>query len=228
MADSWEDEDFEPQAPVVAQPVVKGQWDDEDVEEDTAKESWEDDEVKPPAAPAPTAKPKVEKKKSGKGKEVVNAPAEDNGKLSDPVAEKLRMQRIVEEADLASTKELFKSEGKESKSLDDFIPKSETDFIEYGRLVAAKITPYQKNFPYMAMLKELLKNVTNDMDSVSVKELSSALTVTLNAKLKAEKDALGGKKKSGPKKTQLKVDKPDDDDMRLGGGAYDNDDYDFM
>ncbi|KAK1285314.1 hypothetical protein QJS10_CPB20g01064 [Acorus calamus] len=55
------------------------------------------------------------------------AAAECQGNFkTNPLAEKLRQQRLVEEADYKSTTELFVKKGDE-KTLDNFIPKSESD-----------------------------------------------------------------------------------------------------
>jgi hypothetical protein len=51
--------------------------------------------------------------------------------------------RLVEEADFKSTTELFAKKGGEQKSLDTFIPKSESDFAEYAELIANKLRPYE-------------------------------------------------------------------------------------
>ncbi len=48
----------------------------------------------------------------------------------------------MEEADYKSTKELFGKNGDE-KTLDNFIPKSESDFLEYAELVSDKLRPYE-------------------------------------------------------------------------------------
>ena len=50
--------------------------------------------------------------------------------------------RLVEEADYKSTKELFGERGDE-KTLDSFIPKSESDFLEYAELVSNKLRPFE-------------------------------------------------------------------------------------
>lgn len=52
--------------------------------------------------------------------------------------------RLVEEADYQHTTELFggqKSTG--GRTLEDFIPKSEDDFLEYAELLAQKIRPFE-------------------------------------------------------------------------------------
>lgn len=50
--------------------------------------------------------------------------------------------RLVEEADYKATKELFSSRGDE-KNLDNFIPKSESDFLEYAELISHKLRPFE-------------------------------------------------------------------------------------
>lgn len=48
----------------------------------------------------------------------------------------------MEEADYRSTAELFAKKGDE-KTLDNFIPKSESDFLEYAELISNKLRPYE-------------------------------------------------------------------------------------
>jgi len=214
MDDDWDAEDFTPVLPILAkdEPKLKSQWDDEDLEE----EPKEEEKPKPVAV-----KPKVEKKKE-KVKKV-----EDDGPLSDPLAEKLRQQRLVEEADYQHTSELFGGKQRGARSLEGFIPKSEDDFLEYAELLAQKLRPFEKSFHYKTLLKALMRHSVASLNASDAKEVSSSMTVIANEKLKAEKDATAGKKKTGAKKKQLIVDKPDDDG--LGGVSYDAvDDYDFM
>ncbi|XP_030964801.1 eukaryotic translation initiation factor 3 subunit J-like isoform X2 [Quercus lobata] len=138
--EDWEDEQI---PPIPTKEQSKINWDDEDVDNDDVKESWEDEdehttapETKPPVERAPK-KPAVEAaEKKGKTVEVVKE------EPLDPVAEKLRQQRLVEEADYKSTKELFGERGDE-KTLDNFIPKSDTDFLEYAELVSQKLRPFE-------------------------------------------------------------------------------------
>lgn len=49
--------------------------------------------------------------------------------------------RLVEEADFKATTELF-GKRPDGKSLDSFIPKSESDFAEYAELISSQIRPY--------------------------------------------------------------------------------------
>ena len=48
----------------------------------------------------------------------------------------------MEEADYRSTTELFAKKGDE-KTLDNFIPKSESDFLEYAELLSHKLRSYE-------------------------------------------------------------------------------------
>ena len=50
--------------------------------------------------------------------------------------------RLVEEADYNSTKELFGKRDDE-KTLENFIPNSESDFLEYAELISHKLRPYE-------------------------------------------------------------------------------------
>ncbi|KAG0591138.1 hypothetical protein KC19_1G152800 [Ceratodon purpureus] len=134
MDDDWDADDFTPVLPILAkdEPKLKSQWDDEDLEE----EPKEEEKPKPVAV-----KPKVEKKKE-KVKKV-----EDDAPLSDPLAEKLRQQRLVEEADYQHTSELFGGKQRGGRSLEGFIPKSEDDFLEYAELLAQKLRPFEVGYP---------------------------------------------------------------------------------
>ncbi|CAH8387856.1 unnamed protein product [Eruca vesicaria subsp. sativa] len=228
--DDWEDEQL---APLPAKVVLKSNWDDEDVDENDIKDSWEDDDDEP--APPPPVKPPTEKappkkaaaakaaEKKGKAADVPKeAPKEEP---LDPISEKLRMQRLVEEADYRATAELFGTKVDE-KNVDVFIPKSEADFLEYAEMISQKLKPYEKSYHYIALLKAVMRHSLTNMKAADVKDVASSITAIANEKLKAEKEAAAGRKKTGGKKKQLIVDKANDD---LVAGPYDAmDDFDFM
>ncbi|OVA09481.1 Eukaryotic translation initiation factor 3 subunit J [Macleaya cordata] len=218
--------DVEPVAPVLKKEEPKNRWDDEDLEDNDVKESWEDeDEPAPVVAPQPPAekipKKPVAKASENKGTTVKVATQE----VLDPVAEKLRQQRLVEESDYKSTKELFGKEG-DDKSLDTFIPKSESDFLEYAELISHKLRPHEKSFHYIGLLKTVMRLSMTSLKAADAKEVASSITAIANEKLKAEKEANAGKKKTAAKKKQLIVDKPDDEAVVTTYDALD--DYDFM
>ncbi|PUZ73800.1 hypothetical protein GQ55_1G016400 [Panicum hallii var. hallii] len=230
--EDWDAEDFQPAAPVIKAEALKNQWADEDVEEDDVKDSWEEEEEekpKPPPVEKPTAKPSS-KAPAKKGKQQASTSAEepDEPPLS-PTSEKIRQQRLVEEADFKSTTELFAKKGGDQKSLDTFIPKSESDFAEYAELIANKLRPYEKSFHYMGLLKNVMRLSMTSLKGADAKDISSSVTAIANEKIKAEKEAAAGKKKQGAKKKQLHIEKGDDDFIPGRGGGYDDpDEYDFM
>lgn len=223
--EDWEDEQI---PPLISKAVAKSKWDDEDVDESDVKESWEDDDE---PAPAPPMKP-PEKAEKAPSKPASKAPGkkgktteEQKEEVLDPVAEKLRQQRLVEEADYKSTKELF-GKGDDEKNLDNFIPKSESDFTEYAELISHRLRPHEKSYHYIGLLKAVMRLSMTSLKAADAKDVASSITAIANEKLKAEKEAAAGKKKTGGKKKQLHVDRPDDD---LAVDTYDAlDDYDFM
>jgi translation initiation factor 3 subunit J len=99
---------------------------------------------KPPpvekTAPKPSGKGAAKK---GKQQASTSSEVVQDEALDDPALEKLRQQRLVEEADFKSTTELFGKKDGSEKSLDTFIPKSESDFAEYAELIANKLRPYE-------------------------------------------------------------------------------------
>lgn len=233
--DDWEEEDFEPTAPKLKPEPIKSKWEDEEEEDDDVKESWEDEdepvkENKPaPVVETSAAKPSTKgTNKKGKQPESTSKHAEVASEvLSDPLAEKLRQQRLVEEADFKSAKELFGKKGNDEKTLDNFIPKSESDFMEYAELLSHKIRPFEKSFHYNGLLKAVLRLSMTNMKAADAKEISSSVNAIANEKIKLEKEAQAGKKKTGAKKKQLHVEKGDDD-FAITGTYDDADDYDFM
>ncbi|KAK1284808.1 hypothetical protein QJS10_CPB21g01616 [Acorus calamus] len=101
--------------------------------------------------------------------------------LAYPLVEKLRQQRLVEEADYKSTTELFAKKGDE-KTLDNFIPKSESDFMEYAELISHKLRPYEKSFHYIGLLKAVMRLSTTALKAADAKEVASLLLLQLRMK----------------------------------------------
>ena len=94
----------------------------------------------------------------------VQKPRADDEPLDDPIAEKLRQQRLVEEADYAATMELFGS----SRELDGFIPKTNKEFEEFGKLVAAKyLMGHASAKGYKGAMKSLLHVALHERLSVA-------------------------------------------------------------
>jgi len=212
----WDDDDFEVELPATkaAEPVKDAAaFDGED----------EEDDEKPATASTETSKPKSDKtkKKNRFKEEYVDV---DDETLDDPLAEKMRLQRLEEEADLKAAQEMFGGAG---KNLESFIPKTEAEFVEYGELMYAKyLRSLERNPSYRALLKALLKKACTNLESQGVKEIESHMVTIRNEKLKEDK-AKQAKKKGGVKKT-VNLANDDLEDYKFGNVPITDEDYDFM
>jgi len=223
MGDSWEDWDTE-EVPVPtgvngapAAAVPPKTFDDEDAEEDEPK--W-----KANIPQTQAAKPRVSKYDESRGA----VSAVDEGPLDDPIAEKLRQQRLVEDADYEATMDLF---GK-SINLETFVPKSAKDFDDLGKAVAAKyLLPHSKGnaASYKAGIKALLHAALRPLTASEAKDVETVVAGIRSDKIKAEKAAVGGKKST--KKATLNLGR-DRGSAGLEDYIYDDagegDDFEFM
>ena len=95
--------------------------------------------------------------------------------LDDPVAEKARRQKLVEQADLEAAKELFGTDGAEV-DLATYNPKSEKEFTKFGRLVATKfLTPVNQSAFYKEAVKSFNAFAVKHMTAAEVKEVEATL-----------------------------------------------------
>jgi len=206
----WDDEEFEPPPPVTENAVAvssttPNKWQDEDQESEEVPEVWDEE--------PPKIEDKVKKNndtKKVKNKVTKPAVSEQTEVQTDPVAEKLKQQLKVEDADFENTQEIFS--GLDSVSVINIAdPKDEKDFEALSDRLARQLIIYEKSFHYRGFLKSLFKLTTQPLKSEEIKELAGVLTVVANEKLKSEK----GKKKKGVtvKKTTLNL---KDDDMGRG------------
>ncbi|XP_074558043.1 uncharacterized protein LOC141813935 [Curcuma longa] len=146
-------------------------------------------QVPKPEQAAKTTASKAAVKSAGKKDKLPEAKTPDvaDEVLADPFAEKLRQQRLVEESDYKSTAELFARKG-DQKTLDNFIPMSEDDFLEYAELLSYKICPYEKSFHYIGLLKAILRLSMTSLRAADAKEVVASASAIANEKLKAEKE----------------------------------------
>lgn len=222
MADDWEDWESEEVAPAPP-PVPKGDSNGELTagevalrkaqEIDMSKFANETLEVEvevPKGAPVP--KPQ-QSKKTTKGYEVKSGEEEDVP-LDDPLAEKLRQQRLIEQSDFAATLDLF---GGSSVNLDTFIPKTARDHEDLAKLIALRyILPCSTSPHYKSLMKALLRTAAGAMGAQEVKDLETSLAGVRAEKVKEEAAAKAAAKKGAKKKT-LNVGK--------SGGSAGLDDY---
>jgi len=172
---SWEDEDFEPPS---LDSAASKRWEDEDKTEQTKSS-----EVIPASTKASSNPPKAKEIENKKK----STPLKATTPL-DPEAERLRQKELIEEADFQNTQAMFSGLdlGKELV-IDVNNPKDEKDFEVLAEVLGQKLCSFEKSIYYRHFLKNLLGKVTNPLKPEDVRDLSSALAIIINDKLKAEK-----------------------------------------
>lgn len=182
-----------------------------------AKESWEDDEPKPatataattaavaPAATtAPSSKASKARKKAMKEKEeqeqakLAKQQQQEAAAAVDPLKEKQRRQKIVEESDLKNAQEMF-GDLSSAGELDGFVPKSAEDFIQFAKMLGQRASHFSEDHHYPEFCKELVRQIVAPMKSNDIHDLIVALTVVMNTKMKVEK----GPQSTASKKKQI-------------------------
>jgi hypothetical protein len=226
----WDDDDYE--VPDLTRVALRAATEDKFADEDaeTAEEVAAREAKARADAQARAAQIAREKAKAA----VKTRVAYDDDALDDPVAEKARRQRLVEEADLRAAKELF---GDAEVKLDEFEPKSKGEFEKFGSAIAYKyLTSRSESGFYTAGLKALLRVAMRDLTAAEAKDVETQVVATRTEKVKKEKsDAEAAKKlASGSKKGKGKFLNAGSKggDSGLDDYKYDvaspDDDYDFM
>ncbi|GAX80524.1 hypothetical protein CEUSTIGMA_g7962.t1 [Chlamydomonas eustigma] len=184
MGDNWDDEDEWEQSVSTFKPVAKF------ADEDQGEE------------PEPTQhviKPQPKKKEE---KKWMKEEADENDKpLDDPTAEKMRQQRLIEQADYVAAKELFGGMQLDGGlDIDKFLPKTVKDCEDYAAALAAKyILGHKDGKNYKALLKTLIEEACHPLSAADSKEVESYVANVRMNKVK-EEQAAAAKAKSAPRK----------------------------
>lgn len=255
-SDSWDADNFEPNEPLkkAAAVVLQDRWEGED-EEDDVKDNWDDEEeeekkaeeqkteVKVPAKKKLSSKIKEkenerEKKQEELKKRLQEAEAEAESELTpeEQAAEKLRVQKLQEESDMALACEAFGVDAATTNSasgIEAMCPSTKEDFVNFEKLLKDKITQFEKSVHYSGFLESLFRELCLSLEIEDMKRINNSLTVLLSEKQKQEKEKAKGTKKKkkivlagGGLKAKQKDDFDDYGDVG-GGGGY-NDYEDFM
>ncbi|CDQ79338.1 unnamed protein product [Oncorhynchus mykiss] len=210
-ADDWDADNFEPDVAPIKKAVVLDKWEGEDEDEDV-KDNWDDEEEEKKAeAKKSEAKVSEKKKLAEKIKEKENRLRKKQQELKKNVkeeltpeqqlAEKLKVQKMQEEADLELAKEAFGMSGGSTTNnvsgIEAMCPSSKEDFTEFEKLLKVKILQYEKSVHYSSFLESLFRELCISLEVEDLKKISSSLTVLLNEKQKQEKAIKGKKKKKG-------------------------------
>merc|ERR1712070_298491 len=207
--DDWDADDIEPVEPEPAKKeAAKSQWDDDDDEEEenpkhVVPESKAAKEKKGPQIAKATVK---SKKDLVKKKEAASNLSE--GQRAE------NKQQLVEDGDFALTEELFGVEA--SGSATNPVNKEEHEAL--GTIMGKKGAAQVGSYHFGAMMKALLTTTLAEAKADQIKELTTHLNVMFAERQKAEKAALGGKKKTAAqKKKTLARDHTDEiDDYDVG------------
>lgn len=246
---SWEDDDWEnevaPALPAAGE-AAPATFSDEEEAVDLGTSAVASEGSKPKKA-VDSSKLKAKKASKQREKELAKqleeeAEAARNAKpltKEERNAEKLRLQRLVEEADNDLTNDLFqvkKEEGKlDAESIQALLQniplETDDDFKSFATAVGKRVEIEDKPFLAIEFLKELCRSVGRGLKGADLAEVIGVLGVVKNEKIKSQ---LNKKKKKGGKKfaNVARKDFDIDGDTRgagaAGAGFTDDVDGDFF
>jgi len=237
---SWDDEDFE----AGETNAIANHFEGEDEDDDEIKDNWDDDEEeKKEVSTVPKPEPKKKKtimekikEKEEKAREEKLARLEEMKRLEEEnreltpeeeIEEKLRRQRLQEEADLQLAKDTFGVvDVPVQKTIDNFIPSNRDEFLELSNMIVQKLAKVEHHGEYQGFLETLVRDFSAGMEAEDIKKIIVILNSLVSEKQKAAKVAKG-KKKAGATNKNLKTGKGVKDDMDYDDSYY-NEYEDFM
>ncbi|KAL0278406.1 UNVERIFIED_CONTAM: hypothetical protein PYX00_000234 [Menopon gallinae] len=233
MDDAWDSENF--QTPNL-KPIASGdKWEGED-EDDDVKDNWEDEEEEKKDEEKQEEMKAFQVKKKKKISEVIEekerkAREEAARKLAakeamkkaltpeEKLAEKLRQQRLQEEADLQVTKETF-GVIESTESIDAMNPTTQEEFNNLHEALVKKLQPLSSSVHYALFLENLMRSICASLNATDVKKLKSTIETLYLEKAKTEK-AEKSKKNKSKGKAKLMVE-GDNEYSAYGTGDYDD------
>ncbi|XP_035538177.1 eukaryotic translation initiation factor 3 subunit J-B [Morone saxatilis] len=247
MAD-WDADTFELEEPI-KKAAAMDKWEGED-EDEEVKDNWDDeeeDEEKKAEMTKTETKVSEKKKLIEKIKEKENRLKKKQQELKEKelqemeqekelspeelLAEKLRVKKLQEDADLELAKDAFgvSSTSNSVTGIDAMCPSSKEDFTEFEKLLKEKISQFEKSVHYSSFLDSLFRELCISLEVEDLKKVSNSLSVLLSEKQKQEKQNKGKKKKKGVVPGGgLKAQLRDDLDYAEFDGGYAQDYEDFM
>uniref|UniRef100_A0A3B5LUJ6 Eukaryotic translation initiation factor 3 subunit J n=1 Tax=Xiphophorus couchianus TaxID=32473 RepID=A0A3B5LUJ6_9TELE len=174
----------------------------------------------------------LRKKQEEQKKETEENPEEFT--QEEQLAEKLRVKKLQEDADLELAKDAFGIQNplkcvNTVAGIDAMCPSSKEEFTEFEKLLKEKITQFEKSVHYSSFLDSLFRELCISLEVEDLKKISSSLSVLLSEKQKQEKQNKGKKKKKGVVPGGgLKAQMRDDLDYAEFDGGYAQDYEDFM
>ncbi|KAG2222590.1 hypothetical protein INT45_008709, partial [Circinella minor] len=195
----------------------KTKWDDEDVEDDV-KDDWEEessDEEKKEDKQLPPIRKKVplaqkiaekkaaeeERKKEIEAKKAAIRAREDETE-EEAFERKQRERNLQIESDMNSATDLFSgvsvSKNNNSKSIEEFKPKTRVEYNDYAKRLAEIILANSKSINYGTFLDTLVREIAAPCKDTDIRKAASSLTAMANEKQRQAKEATKTKKKGKP------------------------------
>lgn len=151
--------------------------------------------------------------------------------IEEKMAEKMRLQKLVEEADNRLAEELFAKKADGVVDVDSISATLSTvrlgdskDFTMFATAIGKRLELESKPLETRDFFKELIRMGTKDLTGDDLVEINSVIMVIKNEKVKSK---LGKKKKKKGKSIAMSRDMFDDHTAGAGNGDY-FDDGDFM
>lgn len=154
------------------------------------------------------------------------------------LSQEAKAQQLQIAADMDITEALFADLNVNANSLN-----QEKDYINFGKKVSTVLYEGQAPYRIPQFFKELVRDLSKQIDSKKIKEILDSVTAIYNEKVKEEKEKEKGGKGAGKNKATLKSGKQhlnqqlvsnlmgEDDDDEYGEEGYQRakeEEYDFM
>ncbi|KAF2749327.1 translation initiation factor eIF3 subunit [Sporormia fimetaria CBS 119925] len=175
---------------------------------------------------------------------------ESESEEEDEATRRARLRKTEQDADLAHAEDLFggigisKRSGKPITIADDsdptksvdlsslsiFNPNTKDQFTKLRETLVPLLTANSKKAHYTLFLQEFTKQIAKELPSDQIKKIASGLTTLSNEKMKEEKAAEKGGKKTKAAKTKTSLNASRDVGFKADTNAYEDDfgDDDFM
>ena len=173
---------------------------------------------------------------------------ESNEESEDEAEKRQRQRQMEKEADMKNAEDLFggmgisknNRSGPKAVTLTDpsdltkavdlsklkmFSPSNRDEFVQLRDILAPLLTANEKKAQYTTFVQDFTKQIAKDLSSDQIKKVVSTLTSLSNEKLREEKAAEKGGKKSKAAKTKSSLN-ASRDALRADTNAYDDDGLD--
>lgn len=168
----------------------------------------------------------------------------DEDEDEDEATRRARLRKTEKDADLAHAEDLFGSIGIRNRSapkpvthadpndptstidlsaLSIFNPQTKDQFVKLRETLVPLLASNAKKAHYVLFLQEFTKQIAKDLPSDQIKKVASGLTTLSNEKMKEEKLAEKGGKKSKAAKTKVSLNASRDTSFKADTQAYDDD-----